>query len=247
MEGNTQGLAELVGNILKVPAIDKTLTKEGYGADAKVVGEKFENIATQMEKTSKASGITYDGTDSGLKSANVNDAIDEVYAFQKNGGKVGGRVDVGKYDNGYGSLNKNHSATEDKGTQLIDVSKTGDTAHIDVNASNTKWGTATFVGTDGEAKTMFHEGNKKFGSYTGIGNGNPFSVPTQGIGKLLLVYSKTSLCLVSPKGAIVITLSTGAFSWIDSAKVYYEDGILYVTTTNEAFNTLDETYYYQVI
>lgn len=37
----------LRGNVFEIPKIDNTLTKEGYGADAKAVGEKF--IGTDNE------------------------------------------------------------------------------------------------------------------------------------------------------------------------------------------------------
>ena len=40
---------ELKGKILIIPRIDKTLTKEGYAADAKVTGEAIEKMVKKVD------------------------------------------------------------------------------------------------------------------------------------------------------------------------------------------------------
>lgn len=40
---------ELKGKILTIPRIDKTLTKEGYAADAKVTGEAIEKMVKKVD------------------------------------------------------------------------------------------------------------------------------------------------------------------------------------------------------
>lgn len=250
MEGNTQGLAELVGNIFAVPQIDKTLTKDGYGADAKVVGEKLtevENKITKVnediEKQSDAKNITYNGKDSGLEAGNVNNAIDEVHAFQKNGGRVGGRIDFGNpnFNNGYGAVNKNNSVNVDYGTQLVDIDKNGKTASLSVSAL---MGTATYTDMNGKIHNLFTSKNKPFGSY--IGNGGTNVVDTGGVGRFLLLYMDTFLAFVTPKGALKVALSSGEIEWLDGQYIWYLDGKLTLGAATP-FNLKDIEYSYQVI
>ena len=225
------------GKLIAIPEIDKTLTKDGYSADAKVVGERLDTLAEAVGQTTtpKAENIPYGDT-------TVKEALDNT--FSKSGGMVDGTVMMRNADNGYGSVMKNNSATADYGTQLADISASGNTAKVTVNATSNL---LTFTDANGDINDVFHDGNKAFSSYTGDGNESTREINTKGIGKLLMVYSTTSLCYVTPKGASVITLETGEQSWIDSAKVFYVDGKLTLNTTNEAFNTNGETYYYQVI
>lgn len=54
----------LRGKVYVIPQIDETLTKDGYGADAKAVGERFvnvENRVTETEKMDYYENITLNG------------------------------------------------------------------------------------------------------------------------------------------------------------------------------------------
>ncbi len=247
IEGNVEGneTVALKGKVVAIPEIDKTLSKEGYSADAKVVGERLDTLAEQVGKvvTPKAEDIPYGETTVKEELDALNTKTEDAFS-KSEGGMVDGTVMVRNADNGYGSVMKNNSATADYGTQLADVSASGKTAKVTVNATSNL---LTFSDTDGNIRDIHHEGTKRFGNYVGNGSATERVIETNGIGKLLLVYSTTSLCYVTPKGANVTTLETGEQSWIDSAKVYYVDGKLTLNTINEAFNTNEETYYYQVI
>ncbi len=247
IEANVEGneTQTLKGKLVTIPEIDKTLKKEGYSADAKATGDRLDALTEQVGKvtTPKAEDIPYNNT-------TVKATLEELEtkskdAFSKSeGGMVEGTVMVRNADNGYGSVMKNNSATADYGTQMADVTKDGRTAKITVNATSNL---LTFADSDSNIRDIHHEGVKMFGDYLGNGSNAERVIDTKGIGKLLLVYSTTSLCYVTPKGANVTHLDTGEMSWIDSAKVYYVDGKLTLHTNNEAFNTNGETYYYQVI
>lgn len=53
MEGmleNNRTLPELKGKIYGIPSIDETFTKKGYSADAKLTGEEFEKVRTEIEE-----------------------------------------------------------------------------------------------------------------------------------------------------------------------------------------------------
>ena len=254
------------GRIVYIPEIDKTLTKDGYSADAKTVGDKINLLAEVIKNIEGsgmglATGVLYDNTNSGIDATTVQNAIDELVTALNNysqtltalntdalrkstGGMMKGTFMVQNADNGYGSFMKNNSATADYGTQFSDVSKSGKIAKIVVNALSNL---LNFVDSDSNIRAIHHEGNKAFGNYSGNGSTTARTIATKGIGRLVLVYCSTHQALVTPKGANVTDLSTGETSWIDSAKVNYLSGNLNLATNNEAFNKSNETYYYQVI
>lgn len=61
LEGNAQAVQELRGRITKIPAIDTTLTKEGWCADAKATGEAIKAVELAANVVSK-SGDTMTGS-----------------------------------------------------------------------------------------------------------------------------------------------------------------------------------------
>ena len=199
---------------------------------------------------SQAGTVAYDNTESGLNATNMQAALDETAALannavSKNGGDtIEGPIHVRKAENGYGSLNKNHTSTADYGTQIVDTAKDGKTAYATVCAALNKF---TFTDANGDANDVHHAGNKGFGDYKGNGSASPTTVSTNGIGRLLMVYCSSYLAFVTPKGALVVELSSGTLSWMDSSKVFYVNGELTIETANAAFNASNTTYYYQVI
>lgn len=208
---------ELKGKLISIPKIDNTLTKEGYGADAKVTGDR---LATLQQN------------------------IDNVGAFQNNGGMVGGEIKVRNADNGYGALGKNNSMAADYGTQLVDTTKDGSSAKISVSALHN---TFNYTDKDGNEHSVMHEGNKARGTYNGDGTTTQRVIDTKGVGGLLLVYNPNYFSFVTPEGALVIKVADGATSWVEKGKVFYENGRLTLASSNVAFNENGTTYYYQVI
>ena len=239
IEGNVEGneTKALKGKLVSIPEIDKTLTKEGYSADAKVVGERLDTLAEQVGNvtTPKAENIPYGDT-------TVKDALDKTYSNK--GGMVDGVVMVRNADNGYGSVMKNNSATADYGTQLADISASGNTAKVTVNALSNL---LTFTDANGDINKVIHEGNKRFGNYTGNGNEAQRVINMKSIGRLAIVYNGQTFSFVTPEGALVIKLADGTFDWIDNTKVFYVNGNLTLLTDNDALNKADANYYYQAI
>lgn len=198
---------------------------------------------------SEAGTVGYDNASSGLVSTNMQSAIDEVAnisksALPKTGGMIDGTVSVRNAENGHGSLTKNNSATEDYGTHVMDVTKDGKSAKVNVSA---KLDMLTFVDTKGNINDIFHEGNKPFGSYVGNGSANERIIDTKGIGRLIVVYNPNYFSFVFPEGALVIKTSEKTIDFFPSTKVYYLNGKLGLYLTNDAFNKAGETYYYQAI
>ena len=273
-------LRNLRGKIRTIPQTDETLTKKGYSADAKVVGDALKErikitdiiddltsddpkkvasartvflLAKQIASItlSEAGTVGYDNTNSGLNAVNMQGVGDELAEMVKNsvskkGNSMieGGALQVRNVDNGYGTFSKNNSVAEDYGTQMMDIDSDGKTAKVNVSA---KLNLMTFVDNAGNIRDVFHEGNKPFGSYVGNGIDNEKNIETKGIGRLILVYNQKHFSFVTPEGALVVKLATGAVSWIDGAKAYFLNGVLSLHTTNAAFNEVDATYHYQVI
>lgn len=269
----------LRGKIYSIPQTDETLTKAGWSADAKIVGDAFKErikytdiidnmitdnpdkpasarqvflIGKQLASInlSEAGTVGYSNANSGLNASNMQGAIDEVAEKVKNSvSKTGdsmieGTLHVRSANNGYGSFNKNNSNTEDYGTQIFDRSASGKSAFLTVCGLLDSF---TFTGNDGQVRNVLHEGNKPFGSYVGNGIENERVIDTRGIGRLILVYNPYHFSFVTPEGALVIKLTTGAVSWIDSKKSFYLNGKLTLHTANVAFNEVDTTYNYQVL
>lgn len=231
---------DIIDNLLSDDT-DKPLSAR----QGKVLSEQLKDI-----NLSDAGAVNYDNTESGLVATNMQSALDEVAdisknAVSKNGGDmINGPVKVQNADNGYGSLNKNNTATEDNGTQVVDTSKDGKTASVDVSAL---LGLFTYTDPDGNVRKVHHEGSKPFVEYKGNGSASPRKISSGGFGRLILLYCSTHLSFVTPKGAWVIDLSTGTGSWIGGDKVYCSEGNLNTETANAAFNASGVTYYGQVV
>lgn len=76
------------------------------------------------------------------------------------GGTVTGTFRVRQVDNGYASLNKNHSATADYGTMLKDVTADGKESYVEIDTTNKRF---RYKDADGTLRDILHTGN--VGSY----------------------------------------------------------------------------------
>jgi hypothetical protein len=158
---------------------------------------------------------------------------------------IKGTVMVQNADNGYGSVMKNNSESADYGTQLADVSKSGGTAKITVNALSNL---LTFTDNGGEIRNVFHEGNKQFRTY--VGNGAiSYALDTKSIGRFAIMYGDDNFAFLTPKGALTIKLSDGSIKWLDGSIIYYAYGMVHFVGTEavERFNKNNEVYYIQAI
>lgn len=73
-------IPNLCGTIKVIPRTDTTLSKEGFSADAKVVGDKFAEHKLRIDNIDPhfAVNVGYDNKNSGLDADNVQAAIDKV-------------------------------------------------------------------------------------------------------------------------------------------------------------------------
>ena len=73
-------IPNLCGKIKEVPRTDTTLSKEGFSADAKVVGDKFAEHKLRIDNIDPhfAVNVGYDNKSSGLDATDVQAALDEM-------------------------------------------------------------------------------------------------------------------------------------------------------------------------
>ena len=79
-ELNKKTAPTLYGTIKKVPQIDNTLTRDGYCADAKVVGDI-------LRGEQRAVNFSYDSNGNGLNATTIQEALDELNENNKAVGK----------------------------------------------------------------------------------------------------------------------------------------------------------------
>lgn len=81
-----KAIPNLYGKIKQVPRTDTTLTKEGYSADAKTVGDKFAEHKLRIDNIDPhfAKNVGYDNASSGLSATNVQAAIDKMVEEYEN-------------------------------------------------------------------------------------------------------------------------------------------------------------------
>lgn len=98
----------------------------------------------------------------------------------------------------------------------------------------------------------FGEHNKPYGTY--IGTGNSRSIPINGIGKVLYIWSNQGTCHVTSLGWSGITAKTSnSGAATDGNTAYFADNYLRIVISNSTdervnfFNRANHTYYYQLL
>lgn len=121
----------------------------------------------------------------------------DIGAIPSTGGVLSGSLTVKASENGYGLINKNHSATADYGMQFRDISSSNQIATLIVSAANQKASLSLKPSADGTASMyeLYHEGNKptpdEIGAAPAYTYGTTDLVPgssTLATGKLHFVY-----------------------------------------------------------
>lgn len=96
---------------------------------------------------------------------------------------------------------------------------------------------------DYELLTLY---NKPTGSYTGNGSSSKRTIDTGGVGNAAIIRAGDIFALVTISGAVGKKGTSSPFT-LNYNYAQFIDGILYLNTTDSAFNTSGTTYEYQVI
>lgn len=101
----------------------------------------------------------------------------------------------------------------------------------------------TSEGTKGY--TVLHTGNKPTGSYTGNGSATERTINTGGIGRTIVITSRYGTTIVS-SASVIYGSGEACFAYGGNV-ANFNNGVLKMSTTNQALNASGETYHYQVL
>lgn len=75
-------LNNIEGKVVSIPLVDRTLTKPGKSADAKVVGDEIARLDGRVDNIDPhfAKNVQYDNTKSKLNATDMQGAVDEMHA-----------------------------------------------------------------------------------------------------------------------------------------------------------------------
>lgn len=185
--------------------------------------------------------------------ADLNDKISKL------GGNVNGNLTTVNTDprfelfdpeaDGRTRIYKDATASNDYGTCIADIDKTGNIDMLNLRRSAGLIDKLSLYveNANGTSSRYAIHGthSKPWGSYNGNGSASVRQVNTGGNGYACLVRGGGGSCIVLGSGAIRI--SGGVYGWLPSGQAYFKNGILYIATTDSAFNTSGTTYTYEVL
>lgn len=272
--GNNEEKKSLNGKIVQIPTVDKTLSKSGYSADAKVTGDALKkkvNITDIVDNLTTdnankplsakqgaelkrrvddidphfAENVIYDNENSNFESADVQGALDEVSE----------RLTPTAVKT------KNSSVKSDGvGEVLLSITDRNDSKHeryISISDKTKKSSLADslkYVENDNGtyvADNIFGEHNKPTGSYTGNGSATARTITTGGIGGVILIYSNNAgernICIVTKIGGVAFRISGETATKYMGAAVLFGDGKISLGTADSSVNANGVNYYYQVL
>ena len=144
---------------------------------------------------------------------------------------------------------KDANTSNDYGTCIADIDKTGNIDMLNVRRSAGLLDKLSLYVENANGSStryaIYGAHTKPWGSYTGNGIATVRQVNTTGNGYACIVHSTNGTSIVMARGAIRV--GGGAFSWLPSSQVYFKNGILYIASTDSALNTSGTNYSYEVL
>lgn len=148
-----------------------------YRALALIDSNGFNNIKEALRLIDKSNGTS---TTYKIYGTHNKPTPEEIGAYSSSGGTIDGTITLNKYNNGYGTINKNHSASADYGMQFRDVSSDDKTATLIVSGATQKATLSLKPSASGTVSTyeIYHEGNKPTPSEIGAAAANTHYIKT---------------------------------------------------------------------
>jgi hypothetical protein len=144
---------------------------------------------------------------------------------------------------------KDANASNDYGTCIADIDKTGDIDMLNIRRSAALVDKLSLYVENANGTSsryaIYGAHTKPWGSYTGNGVATVRQVNTTGNGYACIVHSANGTSIVMARGAIRV--AGGVFSWLPSGQAYFKNGILYIATTDSVLNTSGTSYSYEVL
>ena len=99
----------------------------------------------------------------------------------------------------------------------------------------------------GASHTLFHDGNKPTGSYTGNGDATAREIATNGVGYMVLILGTAFATIVTPFGGITVDVNGTSVLPCASGNVKFSNGIITISSNDVRLNSSGTTYTYQVL
>lgn len=255
-EVRKRAIPTLYGSIKAIPKTDATLTKEGYAADAKAVGDILRN-------EQRAVNFSYDSNGNGLKAETIQEALDELNENNKAATEriedVEGDIDeISSRLTPTEVKTKNSSVRSDgAGEVLLSITdRNNDTHERYLSISDkTKKGfladSLKYVERDGDnyaVKNIFGEHNKPTGSYTGNGSATTRTIDVGGTGGWLGFCSGSyKIGIITQNGAMVFNTTNSTVKCFPVSQAKYMSGVLTISSADDLLNGNGNAYHYQVL
>ena len=179
--------------------------------------------------------------------------------FSKLGGSINGNLTIQNtapqvelFDpesDGRSRVYKDANASNDYGTCIADIDKTGNIDMLNIRRSAGLLDKLSFYVENANGTSsryaIYGAHTKPWGSFTGNGLATVRQVNTTGNGYACIVHSASGTCIVMARGAIRV--AAGVFSWLPSGQAYFKNGILYIASTDSTLNTSGVSYSYEVL
>ena len=223
---NNQAVNNLKGKVIQVPLVDATLTKAGYAADAKVVGEALSSMATSVASLDPYAG--------GTIPENVRIEKDDPYIDLVN--TTTGRV---------GKVHNTNAENVVIANRTDDDNMVGLWIKPETAEPKDYFDLGTYINGAFKKYAIFGEHTKTTGTYKGNGSATAITIDTKSVGSTIMINSGNGFAFVTPRGALCV--SGTSVTSISSSAAKFVDGVLTLATTENTLNKADGNYYWQVL
>lgn len=228
MDGSleNQETSVLKGKVIQVPLVDDTLSKAGYAADAKAVGQALSSMATNIADIDPHAGGTIVGN---LRIEKDDPYIDLVNTTTGREGRV-------------------HNTDAEN---MVIANRTDDDNMVglwikpETAEPKDYFDLGTYINGVFKKYALFGEHTKTTGTYKGNGSGTARTIDTKSVGSTIMINSGNGFAFVTPRGALCVA-GTNVTS-ITSSAAKFDNGVLTLATTENTLNKADGNYYWQVL
>lgn len=249
----------LKGMVVTLPRVDDTLTKAGYTADAKAMGEAFNQLNERFDNIDPhfAENVVYSHETSGITAETVQAALDWIVAsyLKSTGGKLSGDLGIEKASPAVNLLNSSANRSGallcSNSSNLILSNKKDDDNLVGIwlkpetEAPKDYLDLGRYVEGEFTRYSIHGEHNKQSGTYVGTGSETTVTIDTGSIGDVVMVNSGNGFAFVTPRGAVCIA-GTDVHGLV-SGDAKFSDGVLTLNTTDSTLNKASGNYYWQVL
>lgn len=243
----------LKGKITTLPVVDKTLTKEGYAADAKKTGTEIEHLNNRMDNIDPhfAENVGYDNANSGLDADKVQQAIDLLHTLVTSG-VVNNDFKIEKPSPAMRLVNTTTGRTGEahysNQSNLILANKLDDDNLVGIwikpetEAPGDYLDLGVYINGEFTRYPIFGTYNRPKGKYQGNASDEVRTINIGGSGTTLKISTSNGMAIVTGAGAICLK-STGEVYGLSYVYISFNNGVLELATKDIIVNGARDIYY----